>query len=72
RTRRNANRLRSELIQIQGIGEKTAGKLLRNFGSLERVREASEDELASVVGRSGAKKVREGLGSGAGAGQASG
>jgi excinuclease ABC subunit C len=61
RTRRSASRLRSELVQIQGIGAKTAGKLLARFGSLERVREASEEELASVVGPSGARKVREGM-----------
>src|SRR5262249_5353262 len=61
RTRRNASRLRSELVQIQGIGEKTAGKLLQTFGSLERVKGASEDELATVVGTSAARKVRQGL-----------
>ena len=61
RTRRNASRLRSELVQIQGIGDKTVGKLLQNFGSLERVRGASEEELAAVVGRSSARKVRQGL-----------
>jgi excinuclease ABC subunit C len=61
RTRRNASRLRSELVQIQGIGDKTVGKLLQNFGSLERVRGASEEELAAVVGRSSARKVRVGL-----------
>ena len=59
--RRNASRLRSELIQISGVGEKTAGKLLQHFGSLERVRQASEDDLAGVVGRAGARKVRDGL-----------
>ena len=51
RTRRNASRLRSELDQIPGVGEKTVAKLLRHFGSLERVRQASEDDLAAVVGR---------------------
>src|SRR5579862_1995191 len=50
RARRSASRLRGELIQIQGIGEKTAAKLLRHFGSLERIREASEEELAVVAG----------------------
>ena len=54
RTRRNASRLRSELDQIPGVGEKTVAKLLRHFGSLERVREASEEELAEVVGRAAA------------------
>ncbi|MBV8842237.1 MAG: excinuclease ABC subunit UvrC [Bryobacterales bacterium] len=61
RTRRNANRLRSELVQIQGVGERTVHKLLQNFGSLERVRAATEEELAGVVGKSSARKVREGL-----------
>jgi excinuclease ABC subunit C len=61
RTRRNASRLRSELVQIQGVGEKTVTKLLQNFGSLERVRGASEEELAVVVGKSSARKVRLGL-----------
>jgi excinuclease ABC subunit C len=61
RTRRNASRLRGELTQIQGVGEKTAGKLLQRFGSLERVRGASEEELAAVVGRAGARKVHDGV-----------
>jgi excinuclease ABC subunit C len=61
RTRRNANRLRSELDHIPGIGEKTVAKLLRHFGSLERVREASEDELAGVAGRALARRVRTSL-----------
>lgn len=61
RSRRDASRLRSELVQIPGVGEKTAAKLLREFGSVERVREASEEELAGAVGRSSARRVREGL-----------
>jgi excinuclease ABC subunit C len=58
RTRRNAARLTSELEQIEGIGEKTVQKLLREFGSSERVRGASEEELAKVVGRAAARRVR--------------
>jgi excinuclease ABC subunit C len=61
RTRRNADRLRGELARIPGIGEKTASKLLRHFGSLDRVREASEDELAAVVGKAAARKLRKAL-----------
>ncbi len=57
RTRRNASRLRSELEQIPGVGEKTVTKLLRHFGSLERVREAPEAEIAEVVGRGVAHNV---------------
>jgi excinuclease ABC subunit C len=61
RTRRNADRLRGELARIPGIGEKTAAKLLRHFGSLERVRDASEEEIATVVGKAAARKVRTAL-----------
>ncbi|HEY2844041.1 MAG TPA: excinuclease ABC subunit UvrC [Bryobacteraceae bacterium] len=61
RTRRNADRLRGELARIPGIGEKTAVKLLRHFGSLERVRDASEEEIAAVVGRAAAHKLRAAL-----------
>ena len=59
RTRRNAQRLTSELDQIPGVGERTVQKLLREFGSPELVRGASEDELARVVGRAAARRVRE-------------
>ena len=59
RTRRNAARLTSELDQIPGVGEKTVQKLLREFGSPELVRGASEEELARVVGRAAARRVRE-------------
>jgi excinuclease ABC subunit C len=59
RTRRNAQRLVSELDQIRGVGEKTVQKLLKHFGSSEMVRAAGEDKLAGVVGRAAAKKVRE-------------
>ncbi len=61
RTRRNADRLRGELARIPGIGEKTAAKLLRHFGSLDRVREASEDEISAVVGKAAARKLRAAL-----------
>ena len=61
RTRRNASRLRSELDHIPGIGEKTVTKLLRHFGSLERVRQAAEKELVQVAGRAAAQKIRTGL-----------
>jgi excinuclease ABC subunit C len=61
RTRRNASRLRSELDVIPGIGEKTVMKLLKHFGSLERVRQAADEELIEVAGRAAAQKIRTGL-----------
>jgi excinuclease ABC subunit C len=62
RTRRNASRLESELKQIPGVGEKTTMKLLRHFGSLERVREASDAALRDLVGPATAGKVRAAIG----------
>ncbi len=59
RTRRGAARLTSELEQVEGIGAKTIGKLLREFGSLERVREASAEDLAKVVGPAAARRLRD-------------
>ena len=59
RTRRNAARLTSELDQIPGVGEKTVQKLLREFGSPELVRSASEDDLARVAGRTAARRLKE-------------
>jgi excinuclease ABC subunit C len=61
RTRRNASRLKSELEVISGVGKKTVTKLLHHFGSLERVRQAPEEELARVAGPALARRVIEGL-----------
>ena len=58
RSRRNALQLTSELDAIAGVGKKTVEKLLREFGSSELVRAASEEQLALVVGRAAARKVR--------------
>ena len=44
---------------MEGIGEKTIARLLREFGSLERVREASPEDLAKVVGPAAARRLRE-------------
>jgi excinuclease ABC subunit C len=59
RNRRSAARLTSELEQVEGIGPKTINKLLRVFGSLERVREAPQEELVKVIGPAAARHLRE-------------
>ena len=59
RTRRNAERLTSELELIPGVGKLTVRKLLKQFGSPELVRSASEEALAHVVGRAAARRVRQ-------------
>ena len=58
RTRRNARTLTSELDTIPGIGPITVRKLLKEFGSSELVRQATEDALAAKVGRAAARRVR--------------
>ena len=63
RSRRNTRQLTSVLTQIQGVGEKTVQKLLRQFGSLEQVRRAQVDELARLVSRVQAQRIREFLAS---------
>src|SRR5947209_9536675 len=58
RTRRNANRMTSELQEIPGVGPKTLTKLLRHFGSLERVKHATESELIEIAGRTYARRIQ--------------
>jgi excinuclease ABC subunit C len=57
RQRRSARTIHSELTEISGIGERTAQKLLRRFGSVARVRAASETELARIVTRPQAARI---------------
>jgi excinuclease ABC subunit C len=58
RSLRNTRQLTSELDAIDGVGSKTVQKLLKHFGSSERVRAASEEQLARVVGPAAARRVK--------------
>ena len=51
RARRGTRQMRSELLAVPGIGERTARRLLQEFGSLENVRSASAEELQRVLNR---------------------
>ncbi len=55
RTRRT---IRSSLTGIPGVGEKSARKLLKTFGSLEAIGRAGREDLEPVVGRRVAEAVR--------------
>ncbi len=59
RTRRGAARLTTELLQIDRVGEKTVAKLLREFGSTQRIRAAADEDLARVAGKAAARRLRE-------------
>ncbi len=57
RKRREKRDFTSELSEIPGIGDKRKMKLLRNFGSIERIAKASADELKSIVGEKAAAEI---------------
>lgn len=47
----------SLLDEIPGIGQVTRKKLIRGLGSLRAVREASEEEIAAVIGKAKARTI---------------
>ena len=57
RNKRSKHALQSELDNIKGIGPKTRDGLLNGLKSVRRIREASLEELAAVVGASKAQIV---------------
>lgn len=59
RKRRSLRDITSMLEQIPGIGPKRKKRLLRNFGSLKRIEEASLAELIPFVGESVGGKIRQ-------------
>jgi len=59
RARRTKREVTTELLQVPGVGERTARKLLSQFGSLAKLRKVSLEELAQVVKQSQAKRVFE-------------
>jgi excinuclease ABC subunit C len=61
RQRRTRRHLQSALVDIPGIGERTAQKLLRQFGSIANLREAGLEELSKVVTRPQALRIVEHL-----------
>ena len=59
RKRRELRDFTSELTAIPGVGDKRKGRLLRHFGSIQRVARASVSELAPFVGRKTAEEIAE-------------
>ncbi len=62
RLRRGKRQTKSALEGIAGIGEKTAHKLLKEFGSVANVQRAGVERLSEVIPRARAEKVLEELG----------
>ena len=61
RDKRSKSQNRSELDTIKGIGEKTKIVLLKHFKSVKRLKEAGQDEIASIIGPAKARLLMEGL-----------
>jgi excinuclease ABC subunit C len=61
RQRRTAKRLRTSLTEIPGVGEATARKLLRRFGSVAQLKKMTVDELLEEVPKAQALKVYNAL-----------
>lgn len=59
RNRRSKSAIVSELSQIKGVGPGTEQALLSHFKSVKRIREASLDALADVVGPAKARLIRD-------------
>jgi len=57
RKRRIKSAFQSELLNIKGIGEKMAIKLLQEFGSVEQIKKQSLNDIAKIVGRSKAQAI---------------
>ncbi len=58
RKRRAIRDFNSELDEVAGIGEKRKKRLLRSFGSVARIREASLEELAPYLGKKLARSLK--------------
>jgi len=61
RKRRSKSTIQSALIGIEGVGEKITERLLKKFGSVERIKQAKEEDIARITGTVKAKKVLEAL-----------
>jgi excinuclease ABC subunit C len=59
RKKRDQGTLKTELEGIPGIGKTTADKLLRHFKSVKRIKEAEEQELATVLNKTQVKTLLE-------------
>jgi excinuclease ABC subunit C len=59
RKRRELRDFTSELSEIPGVGEKRKGRLLRHFGSIQRIAAASAMELTPFVGKKTAREIED-------------
>lgn len=60
-TLRTKNQNSNQLEQIEGVGKKTRIKLIKEFKSLSKIKLASKEEIAKVVGEKMADKIKRNL-----------
>ncbi len=61
RDKRSKSQVASALDQIKGIGEKRKTALLKKFKSVNRIKQATVEEIAEVVGMAAAQSIKESL-----------
>ncbi len=59
RDKRSKNQVASVLDNIPGVGESRKSALLKAFKSVARIRKATEEEIATIVGKTVAKNIKE-------------
>lgn len=57
RDRRSKRTIRTELTEIDGIGNKTAQKLLKIFGSVKTIKKVTKEQLQGAVGEKTGERV---------------
>ena len=59
RQKRSKSQISSQLDNLKGIGKETKRKLLTHFKSIKRIREATDQEIAELIGTSKAALIRQ-------------
>jgi len=57
RNKRSKDFIKTELQNIPGVGEKTIKALYEKFGSVNNIKDADEEEISEVIGKSKGKQV---------------
>jgi excinuclease ABC subunit C len=57
RRKRSSGTFKNELEDIEGIGKSTADRLLKEFRSVTRIKQLTEEELVPVVGQARARMI---------------
>lgn len=59
RQKRSKGQLKTEIQGLEGIGEKTAMKLLKHFKSVKKIKEASFEEIEHLIGKKKAEIIKK-------------